>query len=97
MLYRVWSVVNRPLGVEAGEARRLLFAVHSPSEACTVIRTLQARREEDPTVLTSEYGLEVFSAMRWTEWRDRQGRDVLDCAWMSRRDTGGKPQSGLSI
>ncbi len=88
MPYRVWSVVNRPLGAGAREARRLLFSVRSPSEACTVIRLLQAKREEDPTVLTSEYGLEVFSAGRWTEWSDRRGRTVMNLATSSREEVG---------
>ena len=78
MHYRVWSVVNCPSGVGAGEGRRLLYAVGSPSEACTVIRLLRARREGDPTILTSEYGLEVFRAGRWTEWRDDRGHCVMD-------------------
>jgi len=77
MLYRVWSVVNRPRGAGAREARRLLFSVRSPSEARTVIRLLRTKREEDPTVLASEYGLEIFTAEGWTEWHDRRGRDVL--------------------
>ncbi len=88
MLYRVWSVVNRPLGTRAREARRLLFSVRSPSEACVVIRLLQARREEDPTVLTSEYGLEVFTAGRWTEWCDRRGRHVTDLMVSPRVEVG---------
>jgi hypothetical protein len=78
MLYRVWNVVNRSPDAEGKETRRLLFSVCSPGEAFTAIRLLRARRSEDPTVRTSEYGLEVFAAGRWTEWRDRRGRNVME-------------------
>jgi len=77
MLYRVWNVVHRALDAGPGPVRRLLFSVGSPSEACGVIRLLGARREEDSTVLGSEFGLEVLSAGRWSEWHDHGGRDVM--------------------
>ena len=88
MRYRVWSVVNRPLDARARRVRRLLFSVSSPSEACTVIRLLQAKREEDPTIRTSEYGLEVLSADRWSEWRDGLGRDVMELMASTREEVG---------
>jgi hypothetical protein len=75
--YRVWSAVNRPLATEMEDARRLFFSVGSPKEGCAVIRHLQARREEDPAVVTSEFGLEVLSVDGWSEWHDRHGRDVM--------------------
>lgn len=78
MLYRVWNVVNRPYDTEVEDVRRLFFGVSSPGEACTVIQRLQKRREEDPTVITSECGFEILSGDGWTEWHDRHGHDVMD-------------------
>ena len=78
MCHRVWNAVNRPLGTEMEGARRLFFSVASPEEGCAVIRHLRTRREEDPTVVTSEFGLEVLSVDGWSEWHDRHGRDVME-------------------
>jgi hypothetical protein len=75
--YRVWSAVNRSPDTEMQDARRLFFSVASPKEGCAVIRRLRARREEDPAVVTSEFGLEVLSVEGWSEWHDRHGRDVM--------------------
>jgi len=76
--YRVWNAVNRPFDAEIDSVRRLFFSVGSPKEGCAVIRRLQARREADRGVVTSEFGLEVLSVDGWTEWYDRHGRDVMD-------------------
>jgi len=76
--YRVWNAVNRPPGVEMEDARRLFFSVASPEEGCAVIRHLQTRREEDPSVVTSDFGLEILSVGGWSEWHDGRGRDAME-------------------
>ena len=76
--YRVWSAVNCPLDTEIEDACRLFFSVASPEEGCAVIRHLQTRREEDPAVVTSEFGLEVLSVGGWSEWYDSHGCDVME-------------------
>lgn len=78
MLYRVWNAVNRPPGTEIQDAHRMFFSVASPQEGADVIGHLQARRDEDTAVVTSEYGLEMLAVGEWREWRDRDGCDVME-------------------
>ncbi len=78
MRYRVWNAVNRPLNVGMEDVRRLFFSVASPEEGRDVIRHLQTRREEDFSVVTSEFGLEILSVDGWSEWHDRRGHDVME-------------------
>jgi len=77
MLYRVWREVPRSRNTGAA-ASRLLFSVGSPGEARAVIEQLRARERDDRTVPVGRYGLEVLSAVGWTEWHDRRGNEVMN-------------------
>ena len=74
----MWSTINRPVDTGIEDARRLFFSVESPEEGCAVIKHLQAKREKDPGVVTSEFGLEVLSVDGWSEWHDSHGHDVME-------------------
>jgi len=77
MLYRVWKIAHRVDGAVPGSARRLLFSVDSPREACVAIEQLRARERGNPAPQSGTYGLEVRSADGWIEWHDRRGHDVI--------------------
>ena len=78
MFYRVWNTTNRPAGVELEDADRRFFPVPSAAAGYEVIEDLRARQDEDPSVLTSEFGLEVLSVGGWKEWYDDGGLDVTE-------------------
>jgi hypothetical protein len=78
MFYRVWNAINRPAGVELGHGHRRFVPVPSAAAGYAVIEALRARQDEDPSVLTSEFGLEVLSIGSWKEWYDDGGLDVME-------------------
>ncbi len=78
MLYRVWNAINRPPGVELGHAHRRFVPVPSAMAGYEVIEALRAGQDDDPSVLTSEFGLEVLSVGGWKEWYDDGGLDVIE-------------------
>ena len=78
MMYRVWNAVNRPAGVDLGHANRRFVPVPSAAAGYEVIEMLRVRQEEDPSVSTSEFGLEVRSVGGWNEWYDDGGLDVME-------------------
>ena len=75
-VYRVWNDVSRQAGTGLSGVRRLYYSVASPQEGRDAIRLLEARRNEDAAVISSEYGLEILSLSGWSEWQDEHGNDV---------------------
>lgn len=75
MNLRVWYVKNPPRDPEH-------FPVDSVEQAVKKINRLVNRDLKDSRVIDNAFGLEIYEDGEWTEYYDKEGRDIgywCDC------------------